>query len=86
MDKIKAVFCIFFGHSLIRKTFFGYVYCARCGAQVGDILMGACMYNGSNDVIVGHNCPTCIENYKKLKWRDKILCPSKRKIFKEVLR
>lgn len=74
MKKIKAIFCILFGHSRITSVCFGYHYCGRCGNQIGDSL-GAC-YDGSKDVVIGHNCPTCKANYKTLTWKDKFLAPN----------
>ncbi len=74
MQKIKAIFCVLFRHSRIVKNCFGYKHCARCGAQVGDSLAGA--WNGKDSVIVGHNCETCIANYKKMGFIDKFLTPN----------
>lgn len=74
MEKLKRVFCALFGHSNIISTFFGYVYCARCGDQIGDSLGG--YYENPNAVIVGHNCDKCKANYAKLTWRDKFLAPN----------
>jgi len=74
MEKLKAIFCIFFGHSNIIETCFGYVHCARCDAQIGDTLAGC--YSNTKAVIVGHNCKECKENYKKLTWKDKFLAPN----------
>lgn len=71
--KLKAVFCALFGHSRIQEVYFGYFYCARCGAQIGDSLGG--MYDASKSVLDGCGCDTCRENYKKLTWRDKMFCP-----------
>lgn len=67
----KDVTCALLGHSSITTGFFGYVYCARCGEQVGDTL-GGC-YRDPLEVRVGHNCQTCRENYEKLGWKDKVL-------------
>lgn len=72
-DTRKAVTCALVGHSAIVTTFFGYIYCARCGEQLGDML-GGCASLEKN-VVVGHNCPTCRANYDALNWSDKILCP-----------
>lgn len=72
-EKKKAVTCAILGHSKIVTTFFGYVNCARCGAQIGDALGG--MFDGSKVVIVGHDCDVCRANYKKLTWKDKVLAP-----------
>ena len=69
MKKLKAVFCALFGHSRIQGTYFGYFYCARCKAIGG-------MYDASKAVLVGCGCNPCRENYKKLTWRDKMLCPN----------
>ncbi len=72
-EERKSVTCLFLGHSHITTGCFGYVYCARCGEQIGDNLAG-CFYDPL-EVRVGHNCPTCRENYAKLGWKDKVLCP-----------
>lgn len=74
MKKIKAIFCIFFGHSRIINMCFGYVSCGRCDTQIGDTLGG--MYNTEHNVVIGHNCPTCQENYKSMTWKDKFLTPN----------
>lgn len=84
LDKIEAlqpeteqirnsVACSLLGHSKIIEMCFGYVHCARCDAQIGDVLGG--YFNTTNCVIVGHNCDICRENYAKLDWKDKIFCP-----------
>ena len=85
MEKLKAlgkiskeqrnsIVCSLIGHSLIQTTFFGYYNCGRCGNQLGDSL--ASIYPAVEVVvIVGHNCDTCQENYKKLTWRDKLYAP-----------
>lgn len=73
MKKIKSIFCVLFGHSRITTFCFGYRYCGRCGMQVGDSLAGC--YDSSKDVIIGHDCDICKENYKTLTWKDKFLTP-----------
>lgn len=62
------VVCALVGHSRIQTHCFGYYYCARCSAQVGDTLAG--VYDNSKVVILGHDCETCRENAKTLTWRD----------------
>ncbi len=86
MEKLKAlgkiskeqrnsIVCSLIGHSLIQTTFFGYYNCGRCGNQLGDSL--ASIYPAVEVVvIVGHNCDTRQENYKKLTWRDKLYAPT----------
>lgn len=73
MNKMRAIFCVLFGHSNILTNCLGYINCGRCKEQLGDTLAGA--YTNSRAVMVGHNCETCRENYKKLTWRDKFLIP-----------
>ncbi len=70
----NKVVCALLGHSKIQKYFMGYYSCARCGAQVGDSL-GSTYGSAPETVIVGHNCPTCRENYAKLGWQDKLFTP-----------
>ena len=74
MEKFKAMFCVWFGHSRIVKMCFGYVSCARCYTQIGDRLAG--VFNLEHHVIVGHDCDYCKENYKALGWKDKLLVPN----------
>lgn len=74
MKKIKAIFCVLFGHSNIQDGFFGYWYCGRCEDQVGDSL--GSLYWNANQVVIGHNCDKCRENYRKLSWKDKFLTPN----------
>lgn len=72
-DTKKGIVCQLIGHSNIQTMCFGYVYCARCETQVGDCLGG--FYQNDKQVVVGHNCATCLENYQKLTWEDKYLTP-----------
>lgn len=41
LERIRAMLCAWLGHSRAFTYCFGYVYCARCEAQVGDNLGGA---------------------------------------------
>lgn len=69
-DQRNSIACTFIGHSNIIETCFGYVYCARCGDQIGDSIAGA--YSNPDCVIVGHDCQDCRDNAKRLTWRDKL--------------
>lgn len=66
-----AMVCAMVGHSRIVTTCFGYVYCARCEAQIGDSLGGAT--NLMDKVIVGHNCEECRKAYRNMTWRSKFM-------------
>lgn len=70
----KSITCALLGHSHITTGCFGYIYCARCGEQIGDML-GGCFYDPL-EVRVGHNCPICRANYEKLGWESKVLSPN----------
>lgn len=72
-DKARAVVCALIGHSRIVHTCMGYIYCARCEAQIGDSLGGAS--NTKDNVIVGHDCEVCRENFKGFDWRDTFMTP-----------
>ena len=63
-EKRKRVTCSLLGHSHITTGCFGYVYCARCGEQIGDVLGG--FFYDPLEVRVGHNCPTCRANYEEI--------------------
>lgn len=69
-EQEKGVICLIIGHSRIVSMFFGYVSCGRCGEQIGDTL--ASCYDLTDCVIIGHDCEKCHENFKKMKWQDKL--------------
>lgn len=73
-EQRNSIICSLIGHSKIQTTCFGYFYCARCGDQLGDTL-GGVYPDAESNVIVGHGCKQCKENYEKLTWRDKLYCP-----------
>lgn len=73
-DRQRSTVCALVGHSLVVTGCFGYVYCGRCGAQVGDQL-GGIYGNAEKSVRIGHNCDTCRKNYAGLDWRHKFLTP-----------
>ena len=72
-DQAKAVVCALVGHSNIETTCFGYHYCGRCKAQVGDTLAGT--YSNPDIVVIGHDCDICRANAKRLRWQDTMLAP-----------
>ena len=72
-QKRREITCALLGHSHITTGCWGYVYCARCGEQIGDALGG--IFCDPLEVRVGHNCPTCRANYAKLGWESKVLAP-----------
>ena len=69
----KQVVCALIGHSHIQSVFWGYVYCARCGNQIGDKL--ASVFDTSASVIVGHGCKQCRKNARAFTWKDTLLAP-----------
>ncbi|MCA9936544.1 MAG: hypothetical protein H6662_15455 [Ardenticatenaceae bacterium] len=73
-EQRNSVVCALIGHSRIQTTCFGYYYCARCGAQLGDAL-GGVYYGAETAVIVGHKCETCLKNAETLTWQDTLFCP-----------
>lgn len=72
-ETAKEVVCALIGHSRIITTCFGYLHCARCKAEIGDMLGGAS--DAKANVIVGHDCPTCRENALALTWKDTLMAP-----------
>lgn len=73
-NQAKSVICALVGHSRIIDYSFGYIHCARCGAQIGDNFLGA--FSLDNNVIIGHDCDLCRENFKNMDWKDKFLTPN----------
>lgn len=73
-EEKKKIACILIGHSRIISSYFGYIYCGRCGEQIGDAL--GSVFDGSKHVIIGHRCPTCRENIKNLTWKDRLFAPA----------
>ncbi len=84
LEKLKAlkplsnstrneITCSFIGHSNIVDGCMGYMYCGRCGDQIGDAL--GSVYSNDDAVLIGHGCDICDKNYDKLTWKDKIYVP-----------
>lgn len=69
-----AVLCALVGHSRVVTTYWGYFYCARCEAQIGDSL-GGVFSAAPTCAIVGHDCKLCRKNYKEMGWEHKLLSP-----------
>lgn len=78
MDKIKHLWCAWFGHSRVVTGFMGYVYCGRCDDQLGDNL--ASVYCLDGHVMIecpnGIGCKPCHDNWDDLRWHEKILIPN----------
>lgn len=73
MSKLRLVFCALFDHSKIVHLYFGEVSCARCGAVIGDTLMGSFDLKGI--VIDKHDCSVCLKVHSNFGWRNKFLAP-----------
>lgn len=71
----NSLVCALIGHSRIRTFFFGYNYCGRCGAELGDSLGGA--WEQTDEYIEGHDDPDCLEALSKMGWQDKLYVPKK---------
>jgi hypothetical protein len=70
-DRRNTIICSLIGHSNICSTCFGYRYCGRCSAQLGDSL-GSIDFGASEAVIIGHKCDKCKANYELCTWKDKL--------------
>ncbi len=73
-DQRRRVVCALVGHSRVIVMCAGYIYCARCDAQIGDRLLGS--FDLNEHVIVDHNCKECRKNSKALTWEDFESLPS----------
>lgn len=71
----NATVCALIGHSSIRTFSWGYNYCGRCEAQLGDSLAG--IWKVSGHYIEGHDDEECLDNLQKMTWRDKLYVPKK---------
>ena len=70
----NEVICALIGHSRIQTTCFGYYYCGRCRAQVGDTI-GSTYPGAEHAVVIGHDCEQCHRLYAELTWKDKLYVP-----------
>lgn len=73
LEKRRKIFCVTHRHSNVITSCFGYIYCARCGQQIGDTLAGC--YENASAVLVDHGCEECKANAKKLTRHDTALLP-----------
>ena len=76
----RKMVCALVGHSRLLTHFFGYHYCARCEAQVGDSLGGAFQDrdNKLKLAILGCTCEQCVSNYAAFDWKDTFLVPKEK--------
>ena len=75
MNRFKALVCALFGHSRLVTNCFFYKYCARCGAQVADGLLGPLPKPGWFQVGQTCTCDECRKAFDNLRWIDRWLCP-----------
>ncbi len=68
---LRSMLCITFDHPPVIQACFGYITCARCGEQLGDNLTG--IYNGSGQMLVGHDCDECDKARASLRPIDRLL-------------
>ena len=72
-EQKARIYCVKNGHAKYVTNFFGYVYCGRCGEQLGDKL--ASIYPDADKVAVveceKHPCKICDAIIKKLSPVDK---------------
>lgn len=79
MKAIRAALCAWVGHSRLATCFFGYIYCGRCHAMIGDQIAGATrrdvMFIGASKCN-RQPCVKCLVIESRLNWRDRLLTPS----------
>lgn len=63
-EKKLKIYCINHGHAKYVTTFWGYVYCGRCGQQIGDQL--GSIFDTRNLMVIGHKCKICNKIKKSL--------------------
>lgn len=74
----RKFICRIIGHSHIvthvanAKDNRDYWYCGRCYENVADEHDVHEYPHLENGVVMWHNCRTCVDNYKKMKWWHKI--------------
>lgn len=79
MEKITKeqeaqIYCIKNGHANFVWKFWGYIYCGRCGKQIGDQL--ASIFDTRDLIVIGckdKNCKVCKPLIKKLSILDSII-------------
>lgn len=85
-EQKARIYCVKYGHARYYTQFFGYVYCGRCGDQIGDTLGGVfhppepCLFLSGKDAAThDYNCASC----RALK---KTLSPLDKKILARLIR
>jgi hypothetical protein len=59
-EQKARIYCVKHGHARYVTTFWGYVYCGRCGEQIGDGLAG--VFDPSDRMVIGckrKGCKVC---------------------------
>ena len=63
-QKIR-IYCVKHGHANYVYKCWGYVYCGRCEAQIGDQLVIG--FDTKKLMVIGHKCKVCNSIRKNLK-------------------
>ena len=72
LEQVRRIYCVKHGHAKFITKCFGYVYCGRCGDQLGDTL--ASTYPCDSVMVVGckdKSCKVCGPIREKLNKMDK---------------
>ena len=56
-EQNRKIYCVKHGHAKYITNCFGYVYCGRCGQQIGDQLAGC--FDSSNYLLISCPCKIC---------------------------
>ena len=70
-EQKARIYCVKHGHAKFVTMCFGYVYCGRCGDQIGDRLGG--FFNMTKIALVGHDCKQCRAIVKTLSKSDQAI-------------
>ena len=65
------IYCIKNEHAKYATNCMGYIYCGRCGEQIGDTLMG--IFDLKEFAIVNHKCKLCDDIFKTLSDIDQLI-------------
>jgi len=67
-EQKMRIYCVKHGHSNYVTKCWGYVYCGRCGEQIGDQL--GSIFDTRDMMVIGHKCKICNSIRKKLSKMD----------------
>ena len=83
---VGRIICGFLDHSQFTTNFFGYVYCARCGEEMGDNLAGSFANGISINSEHELDCKNCMEIRNNMSFKERFISKIEEPILRRIIK